>query len=97
MGETTSTDIRRCAKAVYLATPENVAQEIERQLLTGADAMDRLAEAEALLRETRDVFVNKLWDADNNGIPSAEKVARYYAVKQSEKIDAFLSGKSRTD
>ena len=50
MGETTSTDIRRGAKAVYLATSESVAQEIERQLLAGADAMDRLAEAEELLR-----------------------------------------------
>ena len=51
MAETTSTDIRRGAKAVYLAAPESIAQEIERQLLAGADAMDRLAEAEALLRE----------------------------------------------
>ena len=63
MSETTSTDIRRGAKAVYLATSESVAQEIEQQLLAGADAMDRLAEAEALLEKAADALRDHERDA----------------------------------
>jgi len=70
MMETTSRDIRRSAKAVYLAAPESVAKELERQLLAGADAMDRLATLERAVIVREDVEAPewaKDWVKHNGG------------------------------
>ena len=87
MSETTSTDIRRGAKAVYLATSESVAQEIEQQLLAGADAMDRLAEAEAILPVCKRAIETAMSEAVGQGVTD------WGAVNDALcKIDSFLSG-----